>query len=213
MLESIHVNCPAPMRPHVRRVLTGEYDVAYEHPSPSILDIGANVGGFALWALKRWPNSFVYCFEPLPGNFEYLKSNLSRFSTRVTLYQCAVGMFLHQQLYLGKHHNGESSLVDIGEQVEQSVPVEVRHPGTLPSAEIVKIDVEGTEIEILQGLNLDFQIVILEYHSDLIRREADRLLSDYVLVGSKAQWANRGIVKYLNKKCIPEQLKLIWRTD
>jgi FkbM family methyltransferase len=38
-----------------------------------ILDIGANVGSFAAWALKRWPGAHVYCYEPLPNNFALLK--------------------------------------------------------------------------------------------------------------------------------------------
>jgi hypothetical protein len=40
----------APPRPEV---LAGEYDIPYRHKAPVILDIGANVGSFAAWALKR----------------------------------------------------------------------------------------------------------------------------------------------------------------
>jgi hypothetical protein len=41
------------MRRHVQKVLAGEYDIPYRHKAPVILDIGANVGSFAAWALKR----------------------------------------------------------------------------------------------------------------------------------------------------------------
>jgi hypothetical protein len=41
------------MRRHVQKVLDGEYKVPYRATRPVILDIGANVGSFAAWALKR----------------------------------------------------------------------------------------------------------------------------------------------------------------
>jgi hypothetical protein len=40
--------CPPSMVVHVQRVLRGEYDVPYEHPGPVVLDIGANIGAFAI---------------------------------------------------------------------------------------------------------------------------------------------------------------------
>ena len=50
----MNIECPATMRRHVQKVLGGEYDIPYRHNAPVILDIGANVGSFAAWALKRW---------------------------------------------------------------------------------------------------------------------------------------------------------------
>jgi len=49
----MNIECPANMRRHVQKVLAGEYDIPYRHKAPVILDIGANVGSFAAWALKR----------------------------------------------------------------------------------------------------------------------------------------------------------------
>jgi predicted RNA methylase len=81
MSESIgamNIECPATMRRHVQQVLGGEYDVRYRATQPGILDIGANVGSFAAWALKRWPACYVHCYEPLPDNFALLKKNLGQ---------------------------------------------------------------------------------------------------------------------------------------
>jgi len=46
------INCPPTMLSHVRKVLAGEYDVPYQAAKPVILDIGANVGSFAVWAMQ-----------------------------------------------------------------------------------------------------------------------------------------------------------------
>jgi hypothetical protein len=64
------------MRYHVQKVLGGEYEVPYRATRPVILDIGANVGSFAAWALGRWPGAHIHCYEPLPDNFVLLQKNL-----------------------------------------------------------------------------------------------------------------------------------------
>lgn len=43
---------------------------------PVIVDVGANIGMFGLFARQRWPRSELYCFEPVPRIFEVLTKNL-----------------------------------------------------------------------------------------------------------------------------------------
>ena len=143
----MNIECPATMRRHVQKVLGGEYDIPYRHSAPVILDIGANVGSFAAWALKRWPGAHVHCYEPLPDNFALLKRNLGQFEGRsVSLHNFAVGDPSLTRLYLGRNNCGEASFYDIGEQTTDTVEVETRAPSALPKAHIVKIDTEGSEV-------------------------------------------------------------------
>ena len=173
----MNIECPATMRRHVQKVLGGEYDIPYRHNSPVILDIGANVGSFAAWALKRWPGCYVHCYEPLPDNFALLKRNLGQFEGRsVSLYNFAVGDPSLTRLYLGRNNCGEASFYDIGEQTTDTVEVETRAPSVLPKAQIVKIDTEGSEVDILARMaSLDFDAIMLEYHSEANRRKGERL--------------------------------------
>ena len=55
------IECPPSMRRHVQKVLNGEYEIPYQATRPTILDIGANVGSFALGtpALARMPCSLL----------------------------------------------------------------------------------------------------------------------------------------------------------
>ena len=66
--------CEEAMRPHVARVFEGEYEVTMspELVKPRILDIGANLGAFAIWASKRWPGASFICFEPHPTTYKLL---------------------------------------------------------------------------------------------------------------------------------------------
>jgi predicted RNA methylase len=72
-------SCPDSMRPHVQKVLNGEYavPVAFRTP-PRILDIGANVGAFTLWASAVWPGGHVTAFEPHPDNAAAWRENCSQ---------------------------------------------------------------------------------------------------------------------------------------
>jgi FkbM family methyltransferase len=190
------------MRRHVQKVLAGEYDVPYRATRPVILDIGANVGSFAAWALERWPGCHVHCYEPLPDNFTLLKSNLGHFDgTSATLHNFAVGDPSLKRLYLGRNNCGEASFYDIGEQSAASVEVETRAPSVLPRAQILKIDTEGSEIDILGRMaSFDFDVIVLEYHSDANRRRVDELLRDFLLVGGEIRHLHRGTLKFMHRR-------------
>jgi len=191
------------MRPHVQSVLAGEYDTPYDNPAPVILDVGANVGSFAIWASRRWPGSFIHCYEPLPENFAALEANLTPLSGRVALNNWAIGDPGHRKLFLGRNNCGEASFFDLGEQSSEWVNVETRAPATLPKADVLKLDTEGGEVEILSGLpEIAFDLVLLEYHSEENRRNTDRLLRDYVLVGGRIRCLHRGVLKYVHRRLL-----------
>jgi FkbM family methyltransferase len=197
--------CPPSMVPHARKVLGGEYDLPYDHPGPVILDIGANIGAFALWAMGRWPGCRLHCYEPLPSNFEMLRSNLAHLEGRsVSLYPFAIGDPGRSRLFLGRNNCGEASFFDLGEQSSESVEVVTRGPEILPRANIIKIDAEGSEIEILSGLGeVDSDLVLLEYHSEGRRRRVDALLAGFVLAGGEVRGPHRGVLKYVHRRFFP----------
>jgi FkbM family methyltransferase len=192
------------MAAHVQKVLRGEYEVAYQHPHPVILDIGANVGSFAAWAMERWPGCFIHCYEPLPANFELLRSNLAHLEgERVALNDFAIGDPLRTLLFVGKNNCGEASFFDLGEQTSDFVEVVTRPPTVLPKANILKIDAEGSEIDILAGFSgIDLDVVMLEYHSEENRRKVDLLLPDYLLIGGQIRCLHRGVLKYAHRRLL-----------
>ena len=176
----------------------------YEAILPVILDIGANVGSFAAWALKRWPGCHVHYYEPLPDNFVLLKKNLGSLKGQsISLNNFAIGNPSLKNLYLGRNNCGEASFYDIGEQTTNTVEVETKAPDVLPKAHIVKIDTEGSEVDILARMaSLDFDAIMLEYHSEANRRKIDALLQDYVLAGGHIRHPNRGTLKFAHKRLI-----------
>jgi FkbM family methyltransferase len=172
-------------------------------PYEAILPVGANVGSFAAWALKRWPGCHVHCYEPLPDNFVLLKKNLGSLKGQsISLNNFAIGNPSLKNLYLGRNNCGEASY-DVGEQSEITVEVETTAPSVLPKANIVKIDTEGSEIDILSRMtSFDFDVIMLEYHSEANRRKIEELLRDFFLVGGEIRGPHRGTLKYFHQRLI-----------
>ena len=107
---------PRGMEHHIICVLEGEYDSPYwDLEKPTVLDIGANVGSFSIWASQRWPGCSIFAFEPLSINFEMLKKNAPLFPN-AQLFNVAVGASGIKKLYLGKSNSGEASFFQMGEQ-------------------------------------------------------------------------------------------------
>lgn len=196
MTATLH--CPKDMVSHVQKVLTGEYVIPFQKENVVILDIGANVGAFAIFALQKWPTATIHCYEPNPTTFQYLQHNLKTiFPTRnATPYNVAIGNPKNTKLYLGKHNCGECSLYHQDEQIEDHVIVKTIPPKELPPADILKIDTEGSELDILKGVNLNYSIITLEYHSEKDRRKIDKVLKDYSAISGFIRTLGKGVITY-----------------
>src|SRR5262245_57425571 len=111
----------------------------------------SGVRGLRAQALARLLRPLL---EPLPDNFALLKRNLRQFEGRsVSLHNFAVGDPSLTHFYLGRNNCGEACFYDIGEQSTATVEVETRAPEVLPKAQIVKIDTEGSEVDILSRVS------------------------------------------------------------
>ncbi|GAA1540084.1 hypothetical protein GCM10009827_069300 [Dactylosporangium maewongense] len=72
-------------------------DRVYLHPdgldlpdSPVVVDAGANIGLFSLFAAGRWPGATVHAFEPVPEVFDVLCRNASG-TPGIQTHQLALG--------------------------------------------------------------------------------------------------------------------------
>ena len=185
----------------VTSIFNGEYDVDYKNPKPVILDIGANIGGFTVWANSRWPNATLHCYEPVKNIFEWLKSNTADMPN-VIAQNVAVGEISEErQLYYGMSAmSGCGSLINGRKQLDVGELVWVIPANSLPEADIVKIDTEGWEVQILSGITFKPDVYLIEYHSSADREEIARILSDYILVERNEYGSQLGVVKYKKEK-------------
>lgn len=198
--------CEDSLRPHLEKVFDGEYDVPIENYKPlNILDIGANVGAFSLWALQRWPGSHIIAYEPHPETFLTLKKNISLVSDAVITVNFGLGNPGVVPIYDGKNNSSEATIYP-GNLTAKGTGrfVEILHPLVVPNADILKIDTEGCEIDILEpliGAGREYAAVMVEFHRISDRRIIDHILQDYVLTKSViSECPAIGTVNYIHKK-------------
>ena len=186
---------PNDMIAHVGKIFQGEYAVG-KVDNPYIIDIGANVGGFAVWAHEYFNNAKIDCYEPIKANYDILRQNIE--GTDIAVRNIAIGKDDGERMmYYGLHNCGEASMFQGEEQRQEGEMVKVMSAKHLPQCDIIKIDTEGAEIEILENLVHFPNIFLVEFHSAYNRRKIDELLLDYTLIECTMRGWNYGILKYV----------------
>jgi FkbM family methyltransferase len=120
-------------------------------PGSRVLDIGANAGVFTLLAAKR--KADVFSIEADPKNASALRRHvaLNGFNSRVTVFEMAAAdSEANLSLYRNETNSGGSTLIGAG----IGVPVQCRPIDSLnlPPINVCKIDVEGFEFRVLNGM-------------------------------------------------------------
>ena len=132
-----------------------------------IVDLGANVGMSCLYWLSAYWRAEVIAFEPHPGHAAQCRTNLERngLLARATLHQVAVAA-----------SNGRAWLSDAGTSSQlgdgsgNGFDVEVIDVFPLLAGrriDILKIDIEGSEYELLEDprfATLDIRAIFIEWH-------------------------------------------------
>ncbi|MDE3177946.1 MAG: FkbM family methyltransferase [Pseudomonadota bacterium] len=91
----------AEINPHETKFLYNEIFVQKTYmrhgieinPGDVIIDAGANIGMFALYALTHYNPARIYCFEPAAHCVEALRANLAAWDERVVILESALGDF------------------------------------------------------------------------------------------------------------------------
>ncbi|MCM1981752.1 FkbM family methyltransferase [Lyngbya confervoides] len=122
-----------------------------------IFDVGAYRGDFAQTCLEIWPQSEVACFEALSTRVQDLQA-LAREKPSIRVFAGLVGAHYQEKVQLHEAETASSVLV---EQQPQGFPVShhtmrpldqivQENYGDRPP-ELLKIDVQGYELEVLKG--------------------------------------------------------------
>lgn len=127
----------------------------------TVFDVGASRGQFALFARRRWPFATIVCFEPIPEAATKLHEVLG---SSVTLHRTALGAKKGTALLNLSKSDDSSSILPIGRQASEfpgtgavgSIAVDVGTLSDYVYAEsvrpvVLKIDVQGYELEVLRG--------------------------------------------------------------
>jgi|ERR1035438_3867672 FkbM family methyltransferase len=139
-----------------------------------VIDVGANVGFFALYAASINSGAEIHAFEPFPDNLAQAEKNfLIGLARRVRVHPCAVsdktGVAV---LYFTP---GDDSGCSLNQPKSQSCPVTAVGINDLfktcgvTNCDLLKMDCEGSELAILSAAAPDvlakIEAIIMEYHN------------------------------------------------
>jgi FkbM family methyltransferase len=131
----------------------------------TIIDVGANVGQFAVACAMIFRDSEIYSFEPAPEAFSSLKENV-RTLPKVKTYPLALGERQGHSTFHVNSHSQSSSILALGkphfdafpqERETRTIEVELTTLDAffdkidLPSPVLLKLDVQGYEAQALAG--------------------------------------------------------------
>jgi len=160
-------------------------------PGDTIVDIGAHVGVFTLWAMTTWPKARIVALEPSPRTCSLLRDNVNRNGLKnVTVIEAACGgrsgratLFSRgkdtgNSLYGDRAADpawrpmGETEVVGLDDLFERC---------NIRSCALLKLDCEGAEYEALFNTSEEIfrcvRQIALEYHTGLNEHTPEELAS------------------------------------
>jgi FkbM family methyltransferase len=137
-------------------------------PAPRILDVGANIGLFGVYALRRWPDADLTAFEPDPDNFRVLGLTVAANDAgkRWIAVPAAVSN-APGELRFVPGQGAKAHLATAGDGEAISVPAVDFFEQQGDGIDLVKMDIEGGEWRILADprlATLKARVIRLEWH-------------------------------------------------
>lgn len=210
-----------------KRIGDGEYKWLQEFGINTVLDVGANIGSFSIMINKIIPDATIYSFEPLNDCYQTLLSNTKEIN-RIKSFNLALGSQTGEALIHHNEFSPSSSLLDMNslhkiafpytqKSVQEKVKIssldEMAGMMECNKKVLLKIDVQGYELEVLKGaessLN-DVDLIIIETSFDELYQDQPLFdtiykflcLRDFRFEGSLDQFKDPGTGRILQGDAI-----------
>ena len=144
-------------------------------PGMTVLDVGANIGYYAVLAADRvGTEGHVWAFEPLPEYYDRAESHVEAngFAERVTLLPYGLSSE-NQTIQISIGNSSATAAPVAGDDFRDTANVEMRRLDevanslALKKIDLIKIDVDGYEGHILEGassvLRRDHPTILIEF--------------------------------------------------
>lgn len=152
--------------------------LAEVRPTDVVYDIGAATGTHTILFAKK--TSQVVAFEPFPTNAERIKDNASLNGVSPQIIQAAVSnrigetdLAIHRNTVGDAGHTLVKGIHDDSITVDMVSIDSLVSSGEIPAPDIVKLDVEGVELNVLEGMvetisESDLRRIYVEIHREAL---------------------------------------------
>lgn len=138
----------------------------------TVIDIGAHIGLFALYATQFCKSGKIFCFEPIKENYDVLISNIELNEiTNIVASNKAVSTDSRTvTIYLNEDQSGHSMHYTSSKKIEvESISLqEIFDVNSIKKCDFMKMDCEGEEYDIMESLPDAYYTKIgkicMEYH-------------------------------------------------
>lgn len=155
----------------------------------TIIDIGAFIGDYSIWAAKQSPKSKIFAIEPSHENYSLLKTNIKLNNTdNITPVHLAINSSEKEVILATTGVNlGQSYITadenDKNDRVSALSLVEFFKQNKISLCQIMKLDCEGSEYDILLNSDKKFlkshiEKIVMEFHETETNTHKD--LVDYL---------------------------------
>jgi FkbM family methyltransferase len=169
-----------------------------------VIDIGANIGVFSVYAAAASRRTRVFAYEPVEDNYRLLSDNiaLNGLETQVHAFKAAVAAKSGRRTI----HLGDTlshSMVNLPSPASRSIDIDCLSlkdalaANSLDKVDILKLDCEGAEFEILYGAPDDclgkIREIRMEYHNQNGAQDnIDALITFMQSKGRRVTYLRRG---------------------
>lgn len=199
-----------------------EYDFPIATAPTTIIDAGANIGLAAVYFASRFPNARIICLEPESNNFKLLQQNIAPYPN----ISAVQGGLWSKSTSLIVKDNGWGNWGFVVEECDTNTPGSIKAYSipdilkmfSLPSADMVKIDIEGSEKEVLEAPNVhdwvqNCSTLVVEHHDRMVADSSASLFKVILQYHTSVEQKGENTICFIGPKRQSEEKKPIHNTS
>ena len=153
----------------IQEYSNSDFDI---HDNDIVIDVGAHIGLFALFASQSCKRGKIFCFEPIKENYELLVENINSNKIKnIIPFNFAVSNTSDSvKIFLNDDYSGHSMFLETNNfiTVKSKSLHDIFSENNIQECNFLKLDCEGAEYEIINSLSSEFLNKIkksaIEYH-------------------------------------------------